>query len=81
MNFVGIDLHQKTISLCLVDQERKVLAEFLALDMPPQAYRPSKRQRAHLGNGGQNRPGLGFLRRCLLRERLPMPVRRSVGRA
>ncbi|MCD4828248.1 MAG: IS110 family transposase [Candidatus Cloacimonetes bacterium] len=120
MNFVGIDLHKKTISLCIVDQERKVLdrkgfycddperivaffeeigpfkavveatasyewlvglieplaervllahpkkmriiaestrksdkldaqvlAEFLALDMIPQAYRPSKRQRAH----------------------------------
>jgi len=120
MNYVGIDLHKKTISLCVVDQERKVrdrrrfycndpdrivtffkelgrfqavveatasyewlvsliephaervllahpkklriiaestrksdqldaqvLAEFLALDMIPQAYRPSKRQRAH----------------------------------
>jgi transposase len=120
MNFVGIDLHKKTISLCLVNQEREVLnrkrfscneperivaffeeirpfeavveatasyewlvgliepladrvllahpkkmriiaestrksdkldaqvlAEFLALDMIPQAYRPSKRQRAH----------------------------------
>jgi transposase len=120
MNFVGIDLHKKTISLCVVNQERKVLerrrfycceperivaffeqlgpfqavveatasyewlvsliephaervllahpkklriiaestrksdrldaqvlAEFLALDMIPEAYRPSKRQRAH----------------------------------
>jgi len=120
MNYVGIDLHKKTISLCLVNQEREVLnrkrfychdperivaffeeirpfeavveatasyewligliepladhvllahpkkmrviaestrksdkldaqvlAEFLALDMIPQAYRPSKRQRAH----------------------------------
>lgn len=120
MNFVGIDLHKKTISLCVVDQERKVLnrrrfycnaperivaffeeirpfeavveatasyewlvdliepladrmllahpkkmriiaessrksdkldaqilAEFLALDIIPQAFRPSKRQRAH----------------------------------
>jgi transposase len=120
MNFVGIDLHKKTISLCVVDQERRilqrrrfyccepdrivaffeglrpfqavveatasyewlvhliepwaervllahpqklriiaestrksdqldaqVLAEFLALDMIPQAYRPSPRQRAH----------------------------------
>ena len=120
MNFVGIDLHKKTISLCVVNQERQVLerrrlyccqperivaffeglgpcqavveatasyewlvsliephaervllahpkklriiaestrksdpldaqvlAEFLALDMIPQAYRPSKRQRAH----------------------------------
>ena len=120
MNFVGIDLHKKTISLCVVDQERtvldrkrldcseperivgffqrvtpfqavveatasyewlvsllepladrvmlahpkklriiaestrksdqldaQVLAEFLALDMIPEAYRPSKRQRAH----------------------------------
>ena len=120
MNFVGIDLHKKTISLCIVDQERnvldrkrfyccqperigafferlgpfqavveatasyewlvkliepladrvvlahpkklriiaestrksdkldaQVLAEFLALDMIPEAYRPSKRQRAH----------------------------------
>ena len=120
MNFVGIDLHKKTISLCVVNQEREVLdrrrfycsdterivgfframeafqavveatasyewlvalieplaervvlahpkklrviaestrksdkldaqilAEFLALDMIPQAYRPSKRQRAH----------------------------------
>ena len=25
MNFVGIDLHKKTISLCVVDQERNVL--------------------------------------------------------
>lgn len=120
MNFVGIDLHKKTISLCVVDQGRKaldrkrfycdnperivaffegirpfqavveatasyewlvsliepsaarvllahpkklriiaestrksdkldaqVLAEFLALDMIPEAYRPSKRERAH----------------------------------
>lgn len=120
MNFVGIDLHKKTISLCVVDQERnvldrsrfycsqperivaffeglgvfrvvveatasyewlvgllepladrvvlahpkklriiaestrksdkldaQVLAEFLALDMIPEAYRPSKRERAH----------------------------------
>lgn len=120
MNFVGIDLHKKTISLCVVNQERQVLgrrrfycsqperiaaffeqlgpfqavveatasyewlvsliephaerillahpkklriiaestrksdqldaqvlAEFLALDMIPEAYRPSKRQRAH----------------------------------
>jgi len=120
MNFVGIDLHKKTISLCVVDQERnvldrkrfycsqperigaffgrlrpfqavveatasyewlvkliepladrvvlahpkklriiaestrksdkldaQVLAEFLALDMIPEAYRPSKRQRGH----------------------------------
>lgn len=120
MNFVGIDLHKKTISICVVDQERtvvdrkrfycceperirgfferlgrfeavveatasyewlvsliepladriilahpkkmriiaestrksdqldaRVLAEFLALDMIPEAYRPSKRQRAH----------------------------------
>lgn len=120
MNFVGIDLHKKTISVCVVDQgrivlERKrfyccqpegiraffaglgpfwavveatasyewlvqlieplaervvlahpkklriiaestrksdrldaqVLAEFLALDMIPEAYRPTKRQRAH----------------------------------
>ena len=120
MNYVGIDLHKKTISLCLVNQEREVLkrkkfycnapehivaffkeirpfeavveatasyewlvgliepladrvllahprkmrviaestrksdqldaqilAEFLALDMIPEAYRPSKRQRAH----------------------------------
>jgi transposase len=120
MNSVGIDLHKQTISLCVVDQERKirnrkrffcseperivaffeeirpfqavveatasyewlvsliepladrvllahpkklriiaestrksdeldaqVLAEFLALDMIPEAYRPTKRQRAH----------------------------------
>jgi transposase len=120
MNFVGIDLHKKTISLCVVDQERtvldrrrfycseperivgffealgrfqavveatasyewlvrliepaadrvvlahpkklriiaestrksdkldaQVLAEFLALDMIPQAHRPTPRQRAH----------------------------------
>ena len=120
MNFVGIDLHKKTISLCVVDQERnvlerkrlycceperievfferlgsfqavveatasyewlvkliepladrvvlahpkklriiaestrksdkldaQVLAEFLALDMIPEAYRPGPRQRAH----------------------------------
>lgn len=120
MNFVGIDLHKKTISVCVVNQERtvldrkrfycceperiraffeglglfravveatasyewlvqlieplaqrvllahpkklrviaestrksdkldaQVLAEFLALDMIPEAYRPSKRQRAH----------------------------------
>ena len=120
MNFVGIDLHKKTISICVVDKERtvvdrkrfycseperiagffkglgsfqavveatasyewlvsliepvadriilahpkkmriiaestrksdqldaRVLAEFLALDMIPEAYRPSKRQRAH----------------------------------
>ena len=120
MNFVGIDLHKKTISLCVVDQERQVLnrktlycdnqerimaffegirpfqavveatashewlmnliepladrvllahpkkmriiaessrksdkldahvlAEFLALDMIPEAYRPSKQERAH----------------------------------
>ena len=120
MNFVGIDLHKKTISLCVVDQERnvlnrrqiycsepdrivaffeqlgpfravveatasyewlieliepmadrvvlahpkklriiaestrksdkldaQVLAEFLALDMIPQAYRPTPRQREH----------------------------------
>ena len=120
MNFVGIDLHKKTISLCVVDKERtvvdrkrfycseperiagffeglgsfqavveatasyewlvgliepladrivlahpkkmrviaestrksdkldaQILAEFLALDMIPEAYRPSKRQRAH----------------------------------
>jgi transposase len=120
MNFVGIDLHKKTISLCVVDQERtvldrkrldcsepdrivgffeqvtpfqavveatasyewlvallepladrvmlahpkklriiaestrksdkldaQVLAEFLALDMIPEAYRPTPRQRAH----------------------------------
>lgn len=120
MNYVGIDLHKKTISLCVVNQEREVLnrkrlycneaerivaffkelgpfravveatasyewlvsliepladrvvpahpkklrviaestrksdqldaqvlAEFLALDMIPEAYRPSKRQRAH----------------------------------
>ena len=120
MNFVGIDLHKKTISLCIVDQERnvlnrkrfycaepgriaaffeqlgpfqavveatasyewlmelietmadrvvlahpkklriiaestrksdkldaQVLAEFLALDMIPQAYRPTPRQREH----------------------------------
>ena len=120
MDFVGIDLHKKTISLCVVDQERnvldrqrfycseserivgffedrgafqavveatasyewlltllepladrvvlahpkklriiaestrksdkldaQVLAEFLALDMIPQAYRPTPRQRAH----------------------------------
>ena len=120
MNFVGIDLHKKTISLCVVDQERKVLhrrkffcgdtertlafieeirpfqavveatasyewlvsliepiaqhvrlahpkkmriiaessrksdkldaqvlAEFLALDLIPEAHRPSKRQREH----------------------------------
>ncbi len=25
MNFVGIDLHKKSISVCVVDQERKVL--------------------------------------------------------
>ena len=25
MNFVGIDLHKKTISVCVVDQERTVL--------------------------------------------------------
>ncbi len=25
MNFVGIDLHKKTISVCVVNQERKVL--------------------------------------------------------
>jgi transposase len=120
MNFVGIDLHKKTISVCVVDQERKVLrhrrfyccephhivaffqelgefravveatasyewlwqlleplaqrlvlahpkklrviaesknksdkldakvlAEFLALDMIPEAYRPTPRQRQH----------------------------------
>jgi transposase len=120
MNFVGIDLHKKTISICVVNQEREILdrkrfycsepkgivaffetigpfravveatasyewlvgmieplservvlahpkkmrviaestrksdkldaqlpAEFLALDMIPEAYRPSKRQRAH----------------------------------
>lgn len=120
MNFVGIDLHKKTISLCVVNQERdvldrkrffcsaperivaffesirpfrvvveatasyewllallepladrvvlahpkkmriiaesarksdkldaQVLAEFLALDMIPESYRPSKRERAH----------------------------------
>ena len=120
MNYVGIDLHKKTISLCVVNQEREVLnrkrfycneperivaffkelgpfravveaaagyewlvslieapadgvvparpkklrviaestrksdqldaqvpAEFPALDMIPEAYRPSKRQRAH----------------------------------
>jgi transposase len=120
MNFVGIDLHKKTISLCIVDQERnvlgrkrfyccdpdrikaffdrlgpfqavveatasyewlvkliepaadrvvlahpkklriiaestrksdkldaQVLAEFLALDMIPEAYRPGPRQRGH----------------------------------
>jgi transposase len=120
MKFVGIDLHKKTISLCVVNQERKVLdrrrfyctdtgrivaffkelgpfraaveatasyewlvsliepladrvvlvhpkkmriiaesthksdkldaqilAEFLALNMIPEAYRPSKRERAH----------------------------------
>jgi transposase len=120
MNFVGIDLHKKTISLCVVGQDRTVLerrrfwcdrpqeisaffrglgtfqavveatasyewlvsliepladrvvlahpkklriiaestrksdrldaqclAEFLALDMIPQSYRPSKRERAH----------------------------------
>lgn len=120
MNYVGIDLHKKTISLCVVDQERRVvdrkrfycsetetivaffegigpfqaaveatasyewlvsliepladrvvlvhpkkmriiaesarksdkldaevLAVFLALDMVPEAFRPSKRQRAH----------------------------------
>lgn len=120
MNFVGIDLHKKTISICIVDQQRRVLkrgrllcsdphsirefftplrpfqavveatasyewlwrlleplaerlvlahpqklrviaestrksdridaqvlAEFLALDMIPQAYRPSARQRQH----------------------------------
>ena len=120
MNFVGIDLHKKTISLCVVDQERnvldrkrffcsqpdrikvfferlgsfqavveatasyewlvtliepaadrvvlahpkklrviaestrksdeldaQVLAEFLALDMIPEAFRPGPRQRAH----------------------------------
>ncbi len=120
MNFVGIDLHKKTISLCVVNQEREVLerkrfycsdterivgffraieafqavveatasyewlvglieplaervvlahpkkmrviaestrksdkldaqilAEFLALDMIPESYRPSKRERAH----------------------------------
>lgn len=120
MNFVGIDLHKKTISVCVVDQERavltrkrllcadvrgilaffeqlgpfqavieatasyewlwqllephavrlvlahpqklrviaestrksdrvdaQILAEFLALDMIPQAYRPSARQREH----------------------------------
>src|SRR5438309_2905812 len=120
MNFVGIDLHKKTISVCVVNQERKVLqrrtlacvephnivkffdglgeftavmeatasyewlwqlleplaqrlvlahpkklrviaesknksdrldaqvlAEFLALDMIPEAYRPTPRQRQH----------------------------------
>jgi transposase len=120
MNFVGIDLHKKTISLCVVNQEREILdrkrffcsaperivaffesikpfrvvveatasyewlvsliepmaervvlahpkkmrviaestrksdkldaqilAEFLALDMIPESYRPSKRERAH----------------------------------
>jgi transposase len=120
MNFVGIDLHKKTISLCVVNQERdildrkrfyccepkrivgffeglgsfqavveatasyewlvsllepmadrvvlahpkkmrviaestrksdkldaQILAEFLALDMIPESYRPSKRERAH----------------------------------
>jgi transposase len=120
MNFVGIDLHKKTISVCVVNQEREVLerkrfycidtdrigdffvamapfqavveatasyewfvaliephaervllahpkkmrviaeskrksdkldaqvlAEFLALDMIPEAYRPTKRQRGH----------------------------------
>ena len=120
MNFVGIDLHKKTISLCVVSQEREILnerrfycddtesivaffeglrpfqavveatasyewlvgtldplaervilahpkkmriiaestrksdkldaeilAKFLALDMIPEAYRPSKRERAH----------------------------------
>ena len=120
MNYVGIDLHKKTISICVVDQERRtvahkrfacstaelivdyfhklgkfeavveatasyewlvrlleplaervvlahpkklrviaestrksdkidarVLAEFLALDMIPQAYRPTPRQREH----------------------------------
>jgi transposase len=120
MNFVGIDLHKKTISICVVNQGREIvdrkrffcskperivsffetiapfravveatasyewlvgmldpladrvvlahpkklrviaestrksdkldaqiLAEFLALDMIPEAYRPSKRQRAH----------------------------------
>ncbi|MFH1109784.1 MAG: transposase, partial [Planctomycetota bacterium] len=26
MNFVGIDLHKKSISVCVVDQERQVLA-------------------------------------------------------
>ena len=25
MNFVGIDLHKKTISLCVVAQERKIV--------------------------------------------------------
>jgi len=25
MNFVGIDLHKKTISVCVVNQERKIL--------------------------------------------------------
>jgi transposase len=120
MNFVGIDLHKKTISICVVNQERdildrrrffcsaperivaffesikpfrvvveatasyewllalleslaervvlahpkkmrviaestrksdkldaQILAEFLALDMIPESYRPSKRERAH----------------------------------
>jgi transposase len=35
MKYVGIDLHKKTIALCVVDKERKVLArkQFLCLDV------------------------------------------------
>ena len=38
MNFVGIALHKKTISLCVVNQERKVLnhrAQFCITHLSP----------------------------------------------
>ena len=35
MKYVGIDLHKKTISVCVVDKERKVLhrKKFLCVDV------------------------------------------------
>jgi hypothetical protein len=39
MNFVGIDLHKKTIAVCVVNQERKVLARKTLSCLPAEKVR------------------------------------------
>ena len=54
MNFVGIDLHKKTISICVVSQERGILDRKRFYCGSPGAYRGLLRidQAVSGGRGG-----------------------------